>query len=129
MNGYSRSVDALGVGRPFLFYHFVIDQTSAVLIITDLRFGAVDAHSARQYSGAGLGHGVRFLRASCWGAGGPATGAAPASGGSTKGCCESGKPAEPAFDILEFRVEGNTVLASREIERAVNTYLGRNGTF
>lgn len=46
-----------------------------------------------------------------------------------KDAAKAAKPAEPAFDILEFRVEGNTVLASREIERAVNTYLGEKRHF
>jgi hemolysin activation/secretion protein len=35
----------------------------------------------------------------------------------------------PAFDILEFVVEGNTVLAQRDVERAVNPYLGEKRHF
>lgn len=36
---------------------------------------------------------------------------------------------DPTFDILEFRVEGNSVLAPREIERAVMPYLGPKKRF
>lgn len=35
----------------------------------------------------------------------------------------------PAFDIAEFRVEGNTVLGTREIERAVTPFLGEGRHF
>jgi hemolysin activation/secretion protein len=38
-------------------------------------------------------------------------------------------PEEPAFDILEFRVEGNSVLPAREIERAVTPRLGPGRRF
>jgi len=33
-------------------------------------------------------------------------------------------PPNPAFDILEFRIQGNSVLSQREIERAVMPFLG-----
>jgi len=39
------------------------------------------------------------------------------------------KAADPGFDILEFRVEGNTVLSVREIERAVSPFLGEKRHF
>ena len=35
----------------------------------------------------------------------------------------------PTFDVLEFRVEGNTVLPAREIERAVSPFLGEKRHF
>lgn len=37
-------------------------------------------------------------------------------------------PAEPRFDILEYLVEGNTVLSVAEIERAVTPFLGEQKT-
>lgn len=38
---------------------------------------------------------------------------------------QSPSPARnPAFDILEFRIEGNSVLSQRDIERAVTPFLG-----
>jgi hemolysin activation/secretion protein len=37
--------------------------------------------------------------------------------------------ADPTFDILEFLVEGNTVLSNREIERAVTPFLGEKRHF
>ncbi|MBV8209850.1 MAG: ShlB/FhaC/HecB family hemolysin secretion/activation protein [Burkholderiaceae bacterium] len=59
----------------------------------------------------------------CW-AQAPATAspqqpAAEASGGAA---------AEPTFDVLEYDVEGNTVLPAVEIERAVYPYLGEHRT-
>ena len=36
---------------------------------------------------------------------------------------------DPVFDILEFRVEGNSVLPEREIERAVSPFLGEQRHF
>lgn len=36
---------------------------------------------------------------------------------------------DPTFDILEFRVEGNSVLPAREIERAVTPFLGEKRHF
>jgi len=38
------------------------------------------------------------------------------------------QPAEPRFDVLEFRVEGNTVLANARIEAAVYPFLGTGRT-
>jgi hemolysin activation/secretion protein len=38
-------------------------------------------------------------------------------------------PADPAFDILEYQIEGNTVFSAREIERAVTPYLGEKRHF
>jgi hemolysin activation/secretion protein len=38
-------------------------------------------------------------------------------------------PEGPAFDILEFRVEGSSVLSEREIERAVMPFLGEQRRF
>jgi len=38
-------------------------------------------------------------------------------------------PAEAEFDIMEFGVEGNSVLAAREIERAVYRFLGEKRHF
>ena len=35
-------------------------------------------------------------------------------------------PATPAFDILEFQIEGNSVLTAADIERAVTPFLGEN---
>jgi hemolysin activation/secretion protein len=37
--------------------------------------------------------------------------------------------AAPAFDVLEFAVEGNTVLSDEQIERAVMPYLGEGRNF
>ena len=39
------------------------------------------------------------------------------------------RAADPAFDILEFDVEGNSVLSAREIERAVMPFLGEKRHF
>jgi hemolysin activation/secretion protein len=36
---------------------------------------------------------------------------------------------DPTFDILEFRVEGNSVLSTREVERAVMPFLGEKRRF
>jgi hemolysin activation/secretion protein len=41
---------------------------------------------------------------------------------------EPAKPDDPAFGLLEFRVEGNTVLPAIEIERAVYPHLGESRT-
>jgi hemolysin activation/secretion protein len=41
----------------------------------------------------------------------------------------SAKPSEPIFDIFEIRVEGNTVLAPRDIERAVTPFVGEQRHF
>jgi hemolysin activation/secretion protein len=38
-------------------------------------------------------------------------------------------PADPAFDILEYQIEGNTVFSAREIERAVTPFLGEKRHF
>jgi len=40
-----------------------------------------------------------------------------------------GSKPDPAFDVLEFRVEGNSVLSAREIERAVTPFLGEKRHF
>jgi hemolysin activation/secretion protein len=40
------------------------------------------------------------------------------------GTATSAQPTGPAFDILEYQVEGNTVLAPIAIERALQDYLG-----
>lgn len=37
-------------------------------------------------------------------------------------------PAEPTFNVLKYRVESNTVLATERIERAVYPYLGERRT-
>src|SRR5271169_6611660 len=42
---------------------------------------------------------------------------------------EANPAPDPAFDILEFRVEGNTVLSSRDIERALMPFLGEKRHF
>jgi len=53
-------------------------------------------------------------------------------------CCVTAVPAaaqgaraapDPAFDILEFLVEGNTVFGNRDIERAVTPFLGEKRHF
>lgn len=41
---------------------------------------------------------------------------------------QDAKPS-PAFDILEFQIEGNSVLSTREIERAVMPFLGEKKHF
>jgi hemolysin activation/secretion protein len=41
----------------------------------------------------------------------------------------TGNTADPAFDILQFLVEGNTVLSNREIERALTPFLGEKRHF
>jgi hemolysin activation/secretion protein len=40
----------------------------------------------------------------------------------------AGAPASPPFPILEFQVEGNTVLPAIDVERAVTPYLGNSKT-
>lgn len=42
---------------------------------------------------------------------------------------QAAKPPEATFDILEFLVEGNTVLSTRDIERAVTPFLGEKRHF
>ncbi len=45
------------------------------------------------------------------------------------GRADDGKQPEPAFDVLEFRVEGNTVLPTIDVERAVYPFLGEGRHF
>ena len=59
-----------------------------------------------------------LLQASAFGQALPATVAEPV--------VAPAAPATPAFDILEFQIEGNSVLTAADIERAVTPFLGEN---
>ena len=49
---------------------------------------------------------------------------APARSNASEPASDQAKPDLPKFDILEYEVEGNTVLSAMEIERAVYPHLG-----
>lgn len=69
---------------------------------------------------------VLVSQVTAWGQAAPAAVPEPAASAATLVPAASEAPEAPAFDILEFQIEGNSVLSATAIERAVTPFLGEH---